>query len=304
MGDFYYWAPAPKLGLPSCDINSLHALTYIKLAMADVNLYPMQQSFRGEGKVLGRLHTTEGRDIMNSKDIVKHLKRQGFDLDFGIAEDLASDIAPLTALIEEKLLPAVLYTLWMDAPNYHSVTHQVYAKSCHIPLNFVVPVRMQKQQEELVRVLKFWNKGDDEKLDEKTVDAALMTPACSVLSLLSQFLGEKEFLLGEKPSTLDALLFSVLAPIMKLQRLNNNKIRNELKKSNNLSQYVSRILRNNFKTELEQQSLSTGVEEADDTSTPSDPESVDWKYDVVLPVSVATVVMVSYAINVFVIARN
>jgi len=304
MGDFYYWAPSPKLGLPSCDINSLHALAYIKLSEANVNLHPTLQAFKGEGRVLGRLHTTDDQDILKSRDMIKHLKKQGFDLDAGIVGDLASDIAPFTALIEEKLLPAVLYTLWVDAENYHGVTHQVYAKSCQIPLNFVVPVRLQKHQEEFVRVSKFWNKDPNEVLDEKVVDAALMKPACSALNLLSEYLGEKEFLLGDKPCSLDALLFSILAPLLKLQRLNSNKVRNKLKKSSNICQYLNRILKNNFKPELEQQSASTGTEGTSDAPPPPDPELVDWKYDVVFPVSVATVVMVSYAVNVFVIARN
>jgi len=303
MGDFYYWAPSPKLSLPTCDINSLHALTYIKLSGADtVNLHPTFQSFKHPGKVLGRLHTPDNKDILKSQDIVKHLKQHGFDLDAGFAGDeVVSDIAPFTALIEEKLLPAVLYTLWMDTDNYSAVTHQLYAKSCRLPMNFVVPVRMQKRHEEFLRTLKFWDK--EAPIDDKIINTALITPACSVLGALSEYLDAKEWFLGDKPSSLDALLFALLAPLLKLNKLSTSKLRSELKKNVNTCQYIDRILKNNFKNELE--GASTTDVSSDDGVAPSDCDQLfDWKYDVMLPVSVAGIVMASYAINVFVIAPN
>jgi len=323
MGDYFYWAPSPKLGLPTCDINSLHALTYIKLSGAQVNLHPTLQSFKGEGKVLGRLHTPNGANILKSTDVIRHLKGQGFDLDAAIAGDASSDIVPFTALIEEKLLPAVLYMLWMDAENYSTVTHPAYAKSCQIPCNFVVPNRMKEQVAEFVKESKFWedeeamqrsemeklkgmlwNNEDGLRLTEKFIDRALLSPACSVLNLLSEYLGVKEYLFGDKPCSVDALLFSILAPLLKFHRLRGSRLRSELTNSSNLCQYINRMLRNNFESELEQQASSPTGDGAGDTGEPGDQsfDDVDWKNDVVLPVSVAAFVMVSYAINVFYIA--
>merc|ERR1712013_800842 len=250
------------------------------------------QSFKDQGKVLGRLRTTDNTDITKSHDIVNHLKRTGFNLDAALKGEAVSDVVPFRALIEEKLLPAVLYTLWMDAENYSAVTHQLYAKSCQLPLNFIVPVRMQKREEEGV-------------VDEKTVESALIAPACRVVAELSEYLGAKEFLFGDTPSSLDALLFALLAPLTKLTKLNSNKLRSELKKSINICQYIDRILKNNFKSEPSTYPSASSAEgSSPDEASASDSELFDWKYDVVLPVSVAGIVMASYAINVFVIARN
>lgn len=234
---------------------------------------------------------------------MNHLKRTGFNLDAALKGEAVSDVVPFRALIEEKLLPAVLYTLWMDAENYSAVTHQLYAKSCQLPLNFIVPVRMQKREEALLRTLKFWE--EEGVVDEKTVESALIAPACRVVAELSEYLGAKEFLFGDTPSSLDALLFALLAPLTKLTKLNSNKLRSELKKSINICQYIDRILKNNFKSEPSTYpSISSADSSSPDEASASDSELFDWKYDVVLPVSVAGIVMASYAINVFVIARN
>jgi len=319
MGDYYYWAPSQKLGLPTCDINCLHALTYIKLSGACVNLHPILQNFKGEGKVLGRLHTQDNVDITKSSDVITHLKQKGFDLDVGIVGDATSDIVPFTALIEEKLLPAVLYMFWMDAENYSAVTHPTYAKSCQLPCNFVVPNRMKERVAEFVKESKFWgdeesmqrsemdklkgmflNNEDGLRLTEKFIDRSLTAPACSVLNLFSEYLGVKEYIFGDKPSSVDALLFSILAPLLKFHRLRGSRLRSELTNSSNLCQYINRMLRNNFESELE--ATSPTGDGGMDTSDQAPLDDVDWKNDVVLPVGVAAFVMVSYAINVFYIA--
>merc|ERR1712013_890561 len=201
------------------------------------------QSFKDQGKVLGRLRTTDNTDITKSHDIVNHLKRTGFNLDAAL------------------------------------------------------------KGEALLRTLKFWE--EEGVVDEKTVDSALIAPACRVVAELSEYLGAKEFLFGDTPSSLDALLFALLAPLTKLTKLNSNKLRSELKKSINICQYIDRILKNNFKSEPSTYPSASSAEgSSPDEASASDSELFDWKYDVVLPVSVAGIVMASYAINVFVIARN
>jgi len=284
MGDFYYWSPAPKVQLPSFDINSLHVLTYIKLCGAKVELHPTLKSFIGSGsRSLPRFHTADDEDIFTPTAMIQHLKENGFDLDANIPGSITKDILPLSALIEDRLLPAVLYTFWMDQENYGDVTHQMYAKNCRFPLNFNTPLMLQKGYEFNLREAKCL--GENEEVDAKTANKKLIKPCLSVLNQISEFLGEKDFILGEQPSSLDALLFSVLAPITE----SKGKLCDKVKSLQNIVRYINRIQTNHFKDEIDAQGPPEII----------DPEAVNWMSDVVLPISVVSIVMTGYAANLY-----
>ncbi|NWY75183.1 MTX1 protein, partial [Erithacus rubecula] len=61
------------------------------------------------------------------------------------------------------------------------------------------------------------------------------------LTLLSQRLGSQKFFFGDSPASLDALVFSRLAPLMKA-KLPNGKLQQHLKSLQNLCNYCTSIL--------------------------------------------------------------
>lgn len=306
--DFYHWPPSVKWGLPSFDMKSLEVLTYIKLSGADVNVNPVKRSWATqEGKALPCLHAADG-DIENSEDMIKYLKQRGYDLDAKFKKHhFGNTIVPFRAFINDKLLPCVLWNLWMDDANFKDVMHGLYARACVYPLNFKVPNSMQKTFASFVKEMKFLN---DLEGENDVIASKLHSEAVSALNLLSDYLGEKEYIFGDCPSTVDSLLISVLAPVLKIG-LSNLKLQNHIKGCLNLCAYVNRNLRQCFGDA----SQSNPVQEIDwktwllhsvfgdihhpvndDSGTP-DPESLNWKYDVILPVGVATLAMLSYAAN-------
>jgi len=295
--DFYYWPSAPKWGLPSFDIKSLHVLTYIKLSGAEVNLHPTTKSwFPKEHKTLPCLCTPDDGLIDKPEDIIKYLRKQGFDMDLKFNIDVANNILPLSALISERLLPAVLSTIWMDNVNFKEVSHSMYARSCKYPLNFVTPNSQQKEAENFVKEFKFVMDNDEK------VIAQIRSDAQATLNLLSEYLGEKEYIFGKDPSSLDALLISILAPLLKLP-FTSSKLQNYLKSCPNICQYINRILK-----KCSREPVMFDAKHVDasttDTSDATNPESTDWKYDVVFPLAVATVAMLSYAANAGLLTTN
>merc|ERR1712150_260757 len=105
--DLYYWPSALKWGLPSFDMDSLHVLAYAKFSAADVALHPSFQShFSKETKTLPCL--LAGDDLYDKPElIIRYLKENVFDLDKSLNVDTANNILPFTALIEERLRPAI-----------------------------------------------------------------------------------------------------------------------------------------------------------------------------------------------------
>jgi len=307
--DFYHWPPSTKWGLPSFDIKSLQVLTYIKLSGADVNLHPIKRSWLAkEGKVLPCLHSPDG-SIENPDEMIKYLKQRGYDLDSKVKKGhTANSIVPFSAFINNKLLPGVLWNLWIDNANFKDIVHSLYARGCVYPLNFKVPNSMQKAVESYVKEIKFLTDWEGEN-DEENVASKLHSEAISSLNILSEYLGEKEYIFGDDPSTVDSLIISVLAPVLKIG-LPSCKLQNHLKGCINLCAYLNRNMRKCFgdaplanqiqevdwKARILQSIFGVHEPTSDDTEN-NDPESLNWKYDVILPVGVATLAMLSYAAN-------
>ncbi|NXK69139.1 MTX1 protein, partial [Sylvietta virens] len=69
----------------------------------------------------------------------------------------------------------------------------------------------------------------------------LYQEARECLTLLSQRLGSQKFFFGDSPASLDALVFSRLAPLLKA-KLPNGKLQQHLKSLQNLCNYCTSIL--------------------------------------------------------------
>lgn len=70
------------------------------------------------------------------------------------------------------------------------------------------------------------------------------------LSLLSTKLGEKDYFFGQSPSSLDAVVFAHIAPLLKAP-LPSAALQNHLKACANLSRFVSRILHRYFPKDIQ-----------------------------------------------------
>jgi len=279
--ELYYWPAERKWGLPSFDVASLHVMSVIKFSSADVELKPTKRTWLSrKAQTFPCLYTAAMEKVDGPENILQYLKLKYFNPDTWMGKESKENVIPFSSVIKDKLLPAVLSSLWLDSGNYTEVTRGIYAKSCQYPLNFIVPQKLQRNYEECIKISKSLS-----DVEISHVTETLHSDAISMLNLLSEFLGNKDYMFGSKPCSVDALLFSCLAPILKIP-LQNNKLQNHLKACANLCQYTSRILHNYFKEELKSEIT------VDDPSN-EDESKLDW----VFPVCVATVAMVSYTIH-------
>ncbi|XP_067395288.1 metaxin-1 isoform X2 [Emydura macquarii macquarii] len=78
-------------------------------------------------------------------------------------------------------------------------------------------------------------------LEEKLLPVLMYREAQECLTLLSQRLGDQKFFFGDSPASLDAFVFSHLAPLLKA-KLPNGKLQQHLKSLQNLCDYCTSIL--------------------------------------------------------------
>ncbi|XP_019412275.1 PREDICTED: metaxin-1 [Crocodylus porosus] len=185
---------------------------------------------------LPALKTREEGVLSKTQDIITHLRKQKYNADYDLSARQGADTLAFMCLLEEKLLPALIHTFWVDAKNYVEHTRKWYAEAIPFPLNFFLPNRMHKQRLERLQLLC----GDDCLEDEERLEK-LYHEARECLTLLSQRLGAQKFFFGDSPASLDAFIFSHLAPLFKA-KLPNGKLQQHLKSLENLCNYCTSIL--------------------------------------------------------------
>ncbi|KTG06908.1 hypothetical protein cypCar_00003396 [Cyprinus carpio] len=224
-------------GLPSVDVDCLAVLAYAKFAGAPLKVHKITNPWRSPTGTLPALKTREEGSISQPSKIIIHLRKQKYNADYDLSAKEGADTLAFVSLLEEKLLPALIYTLWIDSKNYVDVTRCWYAENISFPLNFLLPNRMHCQQLEKLRLMR----GDPVLEPGEQLEKELCRDAFECMTLLSQRLGSQKFFFGDSPSSLDAYVFAHLAPLLKI-KLPNGKLQQHLNSLNNLQQYCTNIL--------------------------------------------------------------
>uniref|UniRef100_A0A803ST91 Metaxin-1 n=1 Tax=Anolis carolinensis TaxID=28377 RepID=A0A803ST91_ANOCA len=194
-------------------------------------------SVPGRPGTLPALKTPDEGVLSDPQQIITYLRKQRFNADYDLSARQGADTLAFVSLLQEKLLPVLIHTFWVDAKNYVELTRKWYAEAIPFPLNFFLPGRMQKQQLERLQTVC----GENCLENEEELEKELYREARECLTLLSQRLGQQKFFFGDSPASLDAVVFSHLAPLLKA-KLPNAKIQQHLKSLPNLCNYCTSIL--------------------------------------------------------------
>ncbi|KAK2518178.1 metaxin-1 isoform X2 [Columba livia] len=224
-------------GLPSVDPDCLAVLTYARFTGAPLKVHRVTSPWRSPSGSLPALKTRDKGTISKTQQIITHLRKQKYNADYDLSATQGADTLAFVSLLEEKLLPVLIHTFWVDAKNYVEHTRKWYAETVPFPLNFFLPNCMHKRHVERLQLL--W--GDGYMEDEEKLEKELYRDARECLTLLSQRLGSQKFFFGDSPASLDALVFSRLAPLLKA-KLPNGKLQQHLKSLQNLCNYCTSIL--------------------------------------------------------------
>uniref|UniRef100_A0A2K6GED0 Metaxin 3 n=1 Tax=Propithecus coquereli TaxID=379532 RepID=A0A2K6GED0_PROCO len=115
-------------GLPSVHSESLVVMAYAKFSGAPLKVNVIDNTWRGS------------RGTQPGKGTGK------YNADYELSAKQGADTLAYIALLEEKLLPAVLHTFWVESDNYFTVTKPWFASRIPFPLSLILPGRMSKGQ--------------------------------------------------------------------------------------------------------------------------------------------------------------
>lgn len=175
-----------------------------------------------------------------TQKIFSYLRNKNLGVDNNLNSKQKADISAFSCLIQEKLHPAYIHQWWIDRQTYEDVTRPTFAKATPFPFNFFVPGQLHKEAKTQV-----YGPRVNDVINETDVESMIYKEAKECLNHLSYRLGENDFFFGDQPSSLDALVFGYVAPLLKAS-LPNSQLANHVKGCQNLSGLCTRIMMRYF----------------------------------------------------------
>ncbi|KAL1420889.1 hypothetical protein MTO96_004266 [Rhipicephalus appendiculatus] len=235
-------------GLPSIDTACLEVLAYAKFSGAPVKTREVRRPWFGSLPVMR--HGPETK-LTKFQDVVAYLRKQNYSADVKLTPQQASDAKAYIAMLRQKLKPALLY-------------------QCGLPL------------------LSSDSKLQGFDLEGDQAQIALFKEAQECMTTLSQRLGKEQFFFGQSPTSLDAIVFAHLAPLLRAP-FPSCALQNHLKACDNLAAFITRITQRYFSVK------DTGSGDSGASKVSSEEFSFSW-LNSLISIGVATVAMVSYAL--------
>uniref|UniRef100_A0A914L7J0 Uncharacterized protein n=1 Tax=Meloidogyne incognita TaxID=6306 RepID=A0A914L7J0_MELIC len=217
------------------DIESLQFMAASKICAAPILFEYSTRPWKSPTGDLPYLITEEQETICDISRFVDFLRnsKQDIVLDNDLVPSQLCDFDAYSALLKQKIRPALLQTFWLDKYNYNSIIHNCYTQHLIFPYGLYY---MEKKRSKANAAVKSTRKSQQ----QITMDAV------QALNMLSAKLSDNKYFCGDKPCSLDALIFGYLAPLLKTP-LPNDRLQLHLSATPNLVRFVESILIYAFK---------------------------------------------------------
>ncbi|TKR92572.1 hypothetical protein L596_007200 [Steinernema carpocapsae] len=216
-------------GLPSVDTDCLQFMACAKFCAAPINIVMASSPWKSTSG--GYPVLTSGQEtITNINHFVDFLRKSAqevvLDGDSTVAERSSFDA--YSSLLRKTIYPAQLQFMWLDKSNYGTVTHHWLSSKLPFPYNMFYMERRRRKAQNYIDAL-----GRNE--------SQILADAIQTINLLSAKLGDNKYFCGDKPCSLDALIFGHLAPFLKLP-MPTDRLTLHLSACPNLVRFVESII--------------------------------------------------------------
>ncbi|VDN06492.1 unnamed protein product [Thelazia callipaeda] len=245
--ELYIWPS--DFGLPSVDSRCLQFMACAKICAAPISVIPSWSpwnSANGEYPIFIDRNNADEK-IFNFDDFAEMLRKSAqevvLDSELTVAE--RCEFEAYSSLMLRNFYPAELQFLWLDTYNYAAITQHWYSKQLPFGYNLYYLEKRRRRAEAYVTAC-----GRNEK--------EIVQDAINAINLLSAKLSDNKYFYGDKPSSIDALIFGYLAPILKLP-LPSDRLQQHIMSCPNLIRFVESIISIYLplsETQIRQQALS------------------------------------------------
>uniref|UniRef100_A0A0N5CFU7 GST C-terminal domain-containing protein n=1 Tax=Strongyloides papillosus TaxID=174720 RepID=A0A0N5CFU7_STREA len=221
--------------LLSFDVECLQFLAACKFCALPVTIIHTADSSVSPTKSLPNFKitnsgTNEVENITEFPKFVEYARKWAFDLvlDSELTTAQKSEVDAYYSFLKKTLYPAIVHLLWNDESNYSTLTHRWYFSKLSFLSKFYKITNIKEKELGYIEA-------------KNSSSADIIKIAMRTITQLSNKLGDKKYFFGDKPSSLDALIFGYLAPLLKLP-LPSDKLQAYLQGYPNLVRFVESIL--------------------------------------------------------------
>ncbi|XP_042190780.1 metaxin-3 isoform X2 [Callorhinchus milii] len=240
----------------NCERERVRQTAYGKFSRAPLKVHYVNNPWKSPTGNLPVL-ISEDTHVVKPDNILNFLRKRKYNADYDLTAKEGADTLAFIALLEEKLRPALLHTFWVDVENYCNLTRPWFAARIPFPLNLYLPGQMSRSALNHIVL----TKGEPPIYSIKEVEGQLYRDAKECLNLLSYRLGTSEYFFGKMPTSLDAFVFGLLAPLYKA-KLPSAHFQNHLTQLQNLCHFCDNILMQYF-TQNSADSSASGYDMVD-----------------------------------------
>jgi glutathione S-transferase len=203
MIQLYQFAPA--FGLPNASPFCLKLETYLRMAALpfEIPRFKLQQL---QGAPKGKMpYITDGsRTVSDSSLIIDYLKATyGDPLDNWMNAEQRAVALAWQRLLEEHYYWVGVYTRWIE-PEGWALTRGAFFAGMPAPLCWIVPPLARRG---MAKELHGHGMGRHSREEVHAL-------GCCDITALADFLGDKPYLMGEQPCSLDAVAYGFLANLL------------------------------------------------------------------------------------------
>lgn len=199
------YQPPPAWGLPNIGPFCLKLETYLRMAGVPYRVDPNFNPFRAPtGKV--PYIEIDGRLMGDSGLIIDLLEaRAEQPLDAWLDPLQKAQALAIRRMIEEHLYFGLGYARWANEPNW-SLVRATYFAALPLPLRRLIPELLKKK---MMASIKGQGLG-------RHPEATLFALCVQDIDALAVILGERDWMIGERPSSLDACAYGFLANLIRV----------------------------------------------------------------------------------------
>lgn len=212
----------------------LKIMAYCKMANIEFTAHAGAQNLRTAPKSRLPFIKDDEQIIDDSFFILRHLKEKYPDtLDDHLSSEQKATTALIMRSLDENFYWLIVHSRWLNDTSW-PIVKQSFFGDMPWPLKAVIPYIARKDVAK-----RFLKQGMGKHSDDE-----LMTMADDTLSSLSTMLGDKRYLWGDKPGTLDAGVYAFLAQLY-IATI-DTPLKKQARQYSNLAEYCMRIQKEYF----------------------------------------------------------
>jgi len=192
----------PNFGLPDPSPFCMKALVLLK--MAGLEFRTARADLKKAPKGKGPYMDDNGTLIADSTFIRFHLeKTRGIDFDAGLNESERAVAWAFEKMCEDHLYWAIVYERWTDDENFDAGPRHFFDAVPALMRPFVIPM-VRRQIRQNLKAQGFGRHSEEE----------VILLATRSIDHIAAFLGDKPYLMGERPCGADAIVFAAVAGLL------------------------------------------------------------------------------------------